>query len=65
MSRASVGEVRGEKVRRDGPAGNERLTAMTGAELLVLLAVEVVTTLLSVVLGRPDPRWPAGPEPDG
>ncbi len=47
MSRASVREARGsETVRRAGPAGNERLTAMTGAVLLVLFAVEVVTTLL-------------------
>ena len=29
--------------RHDGPAGNERLTAWTGATLLVLLAVEGVT----------------------
>jgi hypothetical protein len=29
-----------------GPAGNQRLTAVTGAVLLILLSAEVLTTLL-------------------
>lgn len=47
MSQASVGETRGSEAgRRANPTGNELLTAMTGAVLLVLLGAEVVTTLL-------------------
>ncbi|MGI9005062.1 MAG: hypothetical protein ACR2FU_02495 [Streptosporangiaceae bacterium] len=47
MSQASVQGARGsETARRAGPTGNERLTAMTGAVLLVLFGAEVVTTLL-------------------
>ncbi len=47
MSQANVGETRGaEAGHRASPAGNERLTAMAGAVLLVLFGTEVVTTLL-------------------
>jgi len=38
-------QVREEPTRRADPAGNERLTAMTGAVLLVLFAVECLTLL--------------------
>jgi hypothetical protein len=37
--------IREEPTRRAGPAGNERLTAMTGAVLLVLFAAECLTLL--------------------
>ena len=47
MSQANVSEARGGGTGRQAdPPGNERLTAMIGAVLLVLFAVEVVTTLL-------------------
>jgi hypothetical protein len=47
MSKVSVGETRGgEAARGANPTGNERLTAITGAVLLVLFGAEVVTTLL-------------------
>lgn len=47
MSQASVGETRdGEAGRQADPPGNERLTAMAGAVLLVLFGAEVLTTLL-------------------
>jgi hypothetical protein len=38
-------QVREEPARRADPAGNERLTAMTGAVLLVLFAAECLTLL--------------------
>jgi hypothetical protein len=38
-------QVREESTRRADPAGNERLTAMTGAVLLVLFAAECLTLL--------------------
>jgi hypothetical protein len=38
-------QVRKEPVRRADPAGNERLTAMTGSVLLVLFAAECLTLL--------------------
>jgi hypothetical protein len=42
-----LGEVPGAgQSERPGPRGNERLTAMTGAVLLVLFTAEVITTLL-------------------
>jgi hypothetical protein len=37
--------IRGESAGRADPAGNERLTAMTGAVLLVLFAAECLTLL--------------------
>jgi hypothetical protein len=37
---------RGGGRRRPDPRGNQRLTAMTGAVLLVLFIAEVITTLL-------------------
>ena len=38
-------QIRAEPARRADPAGNERLTAMTGAVLLVLFAAECLTLL--------------------
>ncbi|HEY6310486.1 MAG TPA: hypothetical protein VIY52_06710 [Streptosporangiaceae bacterium] len=38
-------QIRGEPTRHADPAGNERLTAMTGAVLLVLFAAECLTLL--------------------
>ena len=38
-------QIREEPVRRADPAGNERLTAMTGAVLLVLFVAECLTLL--------------------
>jgi hypothetical protein len=38
-------EIREEPTRRADPAGNERLTAMTGAVLLVLFVAECLTLL--------------------
>ena len=38
-------QIREEPARRADPAGNERLTAMTGAVLLVLFAAECLTLL--------------------
>ena len=38
-------QIREEPTRRADPAGNERLTAMTGAVLLVLFAAECLTLL--------------------
>ena len=38
-------QVRAEPTRQANPAGNERLTAMTGAVLLVLFIAECLTLL--------------------
>jgi hypothetical protein len=38
-------QVRADSVRRADPAGNQRMTAMTGAVLLVLFAAECLTLL--------------------
>ena len=38
-------QIREEPTRRADPAGNERLTAMTGAVLLVLFAAECLILL--------------------
>ena len=38
-------QTREEPARRADPAGNERLTAMTGAVLLVLFVAECLTLL--------------------
>lgn len=41
---AAAGTPRRRRARRPGVAGNERLTALAGAALLVLLAIEYLTT---------------------